>query len=244
MNSPALAFAHTPTESNDLVVLAVRACALARECVSCAIDGLINGSPAALIAVRNREEKLDHLDRELDERLATEITQVTPERARELLACLKLMLDLERVGDLVASFAERSAIVRERLDMDDIDQLTRMACALENMLEQISRAFSARNVEEAIQVLRRDAEIDRLRNLLLVRHTDNPEGLKGRESLHVLSMGNALERAGDHVKNMAEEICHLATGHTVRHLLRSKDKPVEQLFIDWLGRQNSPKQQL
>jgi len=148
------------------------------------------------------------------------------------------------VGDLVASFAERSAIVRERLDMDDIDQLTRMACALENMLEQISRAFSARNVEEAIQVLRRDAEIDRLRNLLLVRHTDNPEGLKGRESLHVLSMGNALERAGDHVKNMAEEICHLATGHTVRHLLRSKDKPVEQLFIDWLGRQNSPKQQL
>lgn len=217
---------------------------MARECVSCAIDGLINGSPAALIAVRKREEKLDHLDRELDERLATQITQVTPEQARELLACLKLMLDLERVGDLVASFAERSAIVRERLDMEDIDQLTRMACTLENMLDQIGRAFSARNVEQAIQVLRRDAEVDRLRNLLLVRHTDNPESLKGRESLHVLSMANALERAGDHVKNMAEEVCHLVTGHTVRHLLRSRDKPVEQLFIDWLGRQNAAKQQL
>lgn len=243
MNSPVLALAHSPNQSNDLVALALRASTLARECISSAIDGLINGSPAALTAVRNREEQLDHLDRQLDERLATEITQVTPEQARELLACLKLMLDLERVGDLVASFAERSAIVRDRLDMEDIDQLTRMACTLENMLEQISKAFSSRNVEQAIQVLRRDAEVDRLRNLLVVRHTDNPEGLKGRESLHVLSMANALERAGDHVKNMAEEVCHLATGHTVRHLLRSKDKPVEQLFIDWLGRQNSAKQE-
>ena len=79
-----------------------------------------------------------------------------------------------------------------------------------------------------------------LRNLLLVRHTENAEGLKGLESLHVLSMANALERAGDHIKNMAEELCHLATGHTMRHLIRSKDKPIEQLFLDWLTRQSSP----
>lgn len=214
---------------------------LAQECVSHAIDGLVNGSSAALANVRKREEKLDQLDREFDERLASEITRVSPEQARELLASLKLMLDLERVGDLVAGFAERSAIVRNRLDMDDIDQLTRMACTVENMLDLITRAFSGRNVEQALHVLRRDAEVDRLRNLLLVRHTDNPEGLKGRESLHVLFMANALERSGDHIKNMAEEVCHLATGHTVRHLLRFKDKPVEQLFLDWLSKQNSSK---
>lgn len=212
---------------------------IAQECVSHAIDGLVNGSSAALANVRKREEKLDQLDREFDERLASEITAVTPEQARELLASLKLMLDLERVGDLVAGFAERSAIVRNRLDMEDIDQLTRLACTVENMLDLITRAFSGRDVEQALHVLRRDAEVDRLRNLLLVRHTDNPEGLKGRESLHVLFMANALERAGDHIKNMAEEVCHLATGHTVRHLLRFKDKPVEQLFLDWLSKQNS-----
>jgi len=241
MNSPALAPVRSAAEPNDLAGLTTSACTLARQCISHAIDSLINGSPAALLAVRNCEEKLDQLDRELDERLAAEITRVTPEEARELLACLKLMLDLERVGDLVASFAERSAIVRNRLDMEDIDHLTRMACTLENMLEQITRTFATRNVEQAIHVLRRDAEIDRLRNLLVVRHTDNPEGLRGRESLHVLSMATALERSGDHVKNIAEEICHLDTGHSVRHLLRSKDKPVEQMFLDWLANQNSIK---
>lgn len=209
---------------------------MAKDAVSYALDGLINGSGAALQAVRSCEEKLDDLDRELDEALASTITQVDPAQARELLAAMKLMLDLERVGDLVASFAERSAIVRNRIDMEDVEQLTRMACLLENMLTKIGQAFISRDVEQAISVLRTDSEIDRLRNLIVVRHTENAEGLKGQEGLHVLSMANALERAGDHVKNMAEELCHLATGHTLRHMMRVKDKPLEQMFLDWLAR--------
>ena len=209
---------------------------MAKDAVSHALDGLINGSSAALQAVRNCEEKLDDLDRELDEELANTITQVDPAQARELLAAMKLMLDLERVGDLIASFAERAAIVRNRIEMEDVEQLTRMACLVENMLTQIGRAFTSRDVEQAIGVLRTDSEIDRLRNLIVVRHTENAQGLKGQESLHVLAMANALERAGDHVKNMAEELCHLATGHTLRHMIRVKDKPLEQMFLDWLAR--------
>jgi phosphate uptake regulator len=183
MNLPAFAVAEQPASpSSDLVEITRHACLLAKEAVSHALDGLINGSSAALQAVRRCEEKLDDLDRELDERLAGTITQVAPARARELLACMKLMVDLERVGDLVVSFAERAAIVRNRIDMEDIEQLTRMACLVENMLTQISDAFAARDVDQAIRVLRTDAEIDRFRNLLVVRHTENAEGLRGQES--------------------------------------------------------------
>src|SRR6266700_3960221 len=112
MNSKAVLAVQPTSDHPDLVDITMQACALAKESVSHAIDGLINGSASALQAVWNCEENLDGLDRELDERLATAITQVTPPQARELLACMKLMLDLERIGDLVASFAERSAIVR------------------------------------------------------------------------------------------------------------------------------------
>jgi phosphate transport system protein len=242
MNSQAAFPAQAPSGQTHLVELAMRACASAHEAVSHALDGLINGSHSALMAVRKCEEQLDCMDREMDESMAVVITQVTPQQARELLACMKLMLDLERVGDLVVSFAERSAIVRNRIDMEDVEQLTRMGCLLENMLGTMARAFASRNIEQAIQVLRADSEIDRLRNLIVVRHTENAEGIKGPESLHVLSMANALERAGDHIKNMAEELCHLAIGHTVRHLIRAKakDKPIEQLFLDWLAKQNTP----
>ncbi len=241
MNSSAFVVAKPSFTESDLVDLTREACLVAKDAVSHALDGLINGSAAALQAVRNCEEKLDDLDRELDEQMASTITRVAPDRARELLACMKLMVDLERVGDLVASFAERSAIVRNRIEMEDVEQLTRMACLVENMLAQIGRAFISRDLDQAIRVLRTDSEIDRLRNLVVVRHTENAEGLKGQGSLHVLAMANALERAGDHIKNMAEELCHLATGHTLRHLIRSKDKPLEQLFLDWLAQQNSGK---
>src|SRR5262245_16588327 len=240
MNSLASAPATKESPQSELVDLTRQACTVAKQAVSHALDGLINGSASSLEAVRACEEQLDDLDRELDERLANTITQVAPDLARELLACMKLMLDLERVGDLIASFAERSSIVRNRIEMEDVEQLTRMACLVENMLSQIGQAFSDRDVDLAIRVLRTDSEIDRLRNLLLVRHTESSEGLKGQESLHVLSMANALERAGDHIKNMAEELCHLVTGHTLRHLIRAKDKPLEQLFLDWLARQNTP----
>ncbi|HEY6272011.1 MAG TPA: PhoU domain-containing protein [Terriglobales bacterium] len=241
MNSAALVVVKQPSAQPHLIDLTRQACVVAKDAVSHALDGLINGSPSALEAVRNCEEKLDDLDRELDEDLANTITQVAPEEARELLAAMKLMLDLERVGDLIASFAERSSIVRNRIEMEDVEQLTRMACLVENMLTQIVRAFTSHNVEQAIGVLRTDAEIDRLRNLLVVRHTENAEALKGQESLHVLAMANALERAGDHVKNMAEELCHLATGHTLRHMIRAKDKPLEQMFLDWLARSSATK---
>jgi len=52
-------------------------------------------------------------------------------------------------------------------------------------------------------------------------------------------MTQSLERAGDHAKNLAEEICHLVSGQTVRHVLRSYDKPVEQMFIDDLKRKHN-----
>jgi phosphate transport system protein len=243
MSSQAILLPTGSSAQSHLVDLTLSACRLAKDEVTHAIDGLINGSRLALMEVRKCEERLDAMDAEMDEELATVITQVTPLQARELLACMKLMLDVERVGDLIASFAERAAVVRNRLDMEDIEQLTKMGCLLENMLTAMVKAFASRNMEQALHVLRSDSEVDRMRNLIVVRHTENAEGIKGPESLHVLAMANALERAGDHIKNMAEELCHLATGHTIRHMILSKDKPIEQLFLDWLNRQNAPQGQ-
>jgi phosphate transport system protein len=235
MSLPALALSDDFSYAPDLLTITQEAFAAAKSAVSHAIDGLVNGSAPSLRAVKACEEQLDNFDRELDQRLAPAITQVSAKQAQELLACMKLMIDLERTGDLVAAFAERASIVRNRIEMQDIEYLTRMACLLENMLIQARQSFCERDVEKALKVLRADSEMDRFRNLILVRHTEGPDGLPGRESLHVLLMATALERAGDHAKNMAEEVCHLVTGQTIRHLLHCKDKPVEQLYLDWLA---------
>jgi phosphate transport system protein len=240
MSLSALAPTQYHSSAPDLITITKEAFVTTKSAISSAIDGLVNGSHAAFQAVRECEQRLDNSDRELDQRLAAAITQVNVVQAQELLACVKLMIDLERTGDLIAAFSERAAIVRNRIDMEDLEYLTRMGCLLESMLEQAKQAFCERNLDQALKVLRTDSEMDRFRNLLLVRHTQNPDGLKGQESLHVLLMATALERAGDHAKNMAEEVCHLATGQSIRHALKSKDKPLEQLYLDWLKKSGDP----
>src|SRR5260370_9675739 len=99
MNFPASALAGQPSSaSSNLVNLTRQACLLAKEAVSHALDTLINGSSAALQAARRCEEKLDDLDRELDEQLARTITQVAPAQTSELQPWIELVVELDRVG--------------------------------------------------------------------------------------------------------------------------------------------------
>ena len=214
----------------------VEACCLAKEAASAAAEGIATGSVHLLNSLRQRERELDALDMEIDSAVTTAITEVEPAEARELLACMKFMISLERIGDLLLSFANSAQAAAGRVDSDDTRDLTHMATILEKMLTDVGDAFSARDVGKAVDVLRADAEIDRLRNLIFLRHIENPENIARQASLQIIFMTQALERAGDHAKNLAEEVCHLVSGHTIRHVLKTYDKPVEQMFIDYLRR--------
>ncbi len=221
-----------------LVRRTVEACALARDAAGAAAEGIATGSAALLNSLRQRERDLDAFDVEIDGGVTTAITEggVGPVEARELLACMKFMIGLERIGDLLLSFANSAQAAGGRLDSEDTRDLTQMATILEKMLTDVGSAFSHRDVNTAVEVLRADAEMDRLRNLIFLRHIENPENVTRQGSLQVIFMTQSLERAGDHAKNLAEEVCHFVSGHTVRHVLMAYDKPVEQMFIDWLRR--------
>jgi phosphate transport system protein len=217
-----------------LVRLTVQACQMAKEAAGAAAEGIATSSPALLNSIRQREKELDKLDMEIDSGVTGAITQVTAPEARELLACMKFMIGLERIGDLLLSFANSAQTAGGRLDPQDVRDLTHMATVLEKMLTDVGDSFSTRDAKKAIEVLRADTEMDRLRNLVFLRHIENPENIARQASLQVIFMTQSLERAGDHAKNLAEEVCHFVSGHTVRHVLMSYDKPIEQMFIDWL----------
>jgi len=221
------------------VALTLEACHLCRTAASGAVDVMAAGARSATRLVRDSEEALDLLDREVDQRVTSAVTQVPAGQARELLACLKIVIDLERIGDLLLSFATRAEACREKLEMPDIEDLIRMASVLEKMLAELAKGLAQREVECALRILRLDSEIDRQRNLLFARHVEGIEGGAIKPSVQVLFMAQALERSGDHGKNAAEEICYLVSGQSVRHLLRAKDKPYEQLFLDWLRKQRA-----
>jgi phosphate transport system protein len=221
-----------------LVRRTVEACHLAQEAAGAAAEGIATGSNALLNSLRKRERDLDTLDVEIDSGVTAAITEVDPPAARELLACMKFMIGLERIGDLLLSFGSSAQSVNGRVDPEDTRDLTQMATLLEKMLTDCGIAFSTRDLNKAIEVLRADAEMDRLRNLIFLRHIENPENIHRQASLQVIFMTQALERAGDHAKNLAEEICHLVSGRPARHVLIAYDKPVEKMFIEHLRRRD------
>jgi phosphate transport system protein len=221
--------------------LTLRGCEVARSSAAAVAQGIASGDAAPLDLVRTSEEELDSLDRQINEGVPIAIAGTSETDARELLSCLKYILELERVSDLLLNVANRARTIAARIAAEDAADLKQMATILEQMLSDAHVAFRDRDLKRAISIMRADAGMDRVRNLMFVRHIDNPERQPLRESFHLLFMSQTLERAGDHAKNMAEEVCHLVTGRSVRHLLRAADKPFEEMFVDWMRRQSGRK---
>ncbi len=218
-----------------ILELTIEALRVARSASVAAGEALTTGSSSAMRTLRSSEKELDSLDRDIDDLVTATITGVTGLDARELLACMKIVIALERIGDLLLSFGNRAEAVFSRLHPQDVTDLAFMSSRLERMLGDVDGAFRERSLDRAVSVLRADGEIDRMRNLIILRHLEPGQPEEGRhESFHVIAMAQELERAGDHAKNMAEEVCHLVSGHTIRHVLRTYDRPAEQLFIEQL----------
>jgi phosphate transport system protein len=226
----------TSPESH-LLELTLEAFRVAHRASAAAAEGVATSSKTLFIEVRDHERELDSLDRDIDDLVTTTINRVADDEARTLLACMKFGISLERIGDLLLSFVNRADTVAAHLDHDDLRDLIVMTSRLEQMLAEVEAAFLTRSLDKAVNVLRSDNEIDRLRNVITFRHLEPAEGLRRVDSFHVLFMAQEIERAGDHVKNMAEEVCHLVSGRTIRHVLRSYDRPVEQLFLDHVRNQ-------
>lgn len=205
---------------DELTSLVVRGCLIARDSVFNVRDFLADGSRLAFLAIKDCEKELDQIERKIDEQLPEAITRVTEAKARELLACLKFITDLERIGDLSYSSVMQLQSRREKLPAADSRQLVEMASLLYEMLEQIHQGFLKRDVLHAQIVLKSDPEVDRLCHSLFQRHLAEPNIPSGQQNFDVLLAAQALERIGDHAKNLAEELYSLAEGRSLRHNAR------------------------
>src|SRR6267143_5323228 len=205
---------------DELSAMVLRACGIARDSVFNVRDFLADNSRMAFLAIKDCEKELDQIERKIDEHLPDAITRVGEAKARQLLACLKFITDLERIGDLSYSAVMQLQSRREKLPTADSRQLVEMASLLYEMLEQIHQGFLKRDVSYAQIVLKSDPEVDRLCHSLFQRHLAEPNIPSGQQNFDVLLAAQALERIGDHAKNLAEELYSLAEGRSLRHNAR------------------------
>ncbi|HEX8814195.1 MAG TPA: PhoU domain-containing protein [Terriglobales bacterium] len=202
--------------TREMTALVEQACLVAKDAAFNLRDYLENASNMAFVTVKDCEKELDRAERIVDEKITGAITQVSEVEARELLACLKFIIDLERIGDLTWSVTFRLQQLPTKLTKEDRRDLIAMAEVLEKMLEEIHKGFVKRELESANWVLKSDSQIDHTCHEVFHRLLASHDGSRDY-SINVLLMAQAFERAGDHAKNLGEELFHLVEGRTMRH---------------------------
>jgi phosphate transport system protein len=212
---PAAPLESDPGEHEDLTRLALKGFLIARDAAFNVPDLLNNSSRMAFLAIKDCEKELDIIERQIDERMPAAITRVNERRARQLLSSLKCTTDLERIGDLLMSVGLRMQARTEKVPASDLRQLGEMSAILREMLELIHTGFTTLDLEK---------EIDRICHALFQKHLAEsvPEG---PSEFEVLLMAQALERAGDHGTNLAEELYSLIEGRSLRHVPKKKASP-------------------
>jgi phosphate transport system protein len=205
------------TSLDDLSRTALKAFLIARDAASNVPDLFIQSSRMAFLAIKECEQELDVIERYIDERIPAAITRVNEARARQLLTSLKCTTDLERIGDLVMSMAMRVQARTGKIAASDVRQLVEMSAILREMLDLVYRGFVDLDLECARKVLQMDKDIDRVCHSLFQKHLTGQAADSNPLSFEVLLMAQALERAGDHTTNLAEDLYSLIEGRSLRH---------------------------
>lgn len=151
---------------------------------------------------------------------------------RQVVATLKITNDLERMGDLAVSLAERVISLAEMPAVYEPPELEPMMTAVGAMVNKSLGALTFRNVALATQVLESDDLVDRYRDLifegLMARISEQPS--QAAPNLQLVLVSRYLERLADHATNIAEDIIFWVRGLDVRHG-RARDAAIADAIV-------------
>lgn len=136
---------------------------------------------------------------------------------RLIISVLKMSIDLERMGDLALEIAVITKITSSVPPVKPLIDLPRMAEICQQMLADTMKAFENKDVELARQTARRDDEVDMLfdqvRRELISYMIEDPKKITGAQ--HLTFVARYLERIGDHITNLCENVVFMVTGERV-----------------------------
>ena len=200
---------------------------LAEEQLDNAIIALSKRDVALADQVILRDEKLDVLEREIEEKAILTIAKRQPMALdlREIMVAIRVSADIERIGDLAKNTAKRTHAISEALPRRLSTGLARMGSMAQAQLKDVLDAYARRDDAAAMAVWRSDEDLDALYNSifreLLTYMMEDPRNIS--LCTHLLFGAKNLERIGDHTTNIAENIHYLIHGKTITEGRPKKD---------------------
>ncbi|MDH3318809.1 MAG: phosphate signaling complex protein PhoU [Betaproteobacteria bacterium] len=195
---------------------------LVEEQIIRAMEALAAGDMPQIEKVIADDHRVNAMEVELDELCSHIIARRQPAAVdlRLLMTVIKTITDLERIGDEAEKIGRMAKLIHtaERQHMPRMD-LSPMAERALAMLRQSLDAFARLDVSEAMRVVKLDSEVDdafrAIMRQLITFMMEDPRTIT--RSLEILFIAKAIERIGDHAKNMAEYVVYMVKGRDVRH---------------------------
>lgn len=193
------------------------------------VERMIGGTMRALVQrdedlaneMMELDSEVDRDESEIDELCLSLLAKRQPVAGdlRFITLCMKIVTDLERMGDLAVNIAERThELMREPLLKPLID-LPRMAELAQGMVHGALDALVAKDVKKAEEILESDDRVDKLNEQIfreLVTYIIEDSNA-ARRAISLLFVSKYLERIGDHATNIAEMVIFWSEGQDIRH---------------------------
>jgi phosphate transport system protein len=189
--------------------------------VSEAVEALRKRDVERARAVIDADRAVNQMEVAIDERCIRMLALRQPAASdlRFIAAALKMVTDLERIGDLAVNMAERVAALLDEPPLRAVEELPDMAGAARRMLQAVLEAFVASDAVGAEAVIAADPALD----AWMVRLFSEVEADMRRapdvvaRGLATIFFAKHIERMADHTTNIAEMVIYLIRGHDVRH---------------------------
>ena len=173
--------------------------------------------------VIDRDRQVNAYDIEVDEQCVNLLALHQPAAGdlRFITTAMKIVTDLERIGDQAVNIAQRALELNREPQLKPYIDLPRMADRAQRMVKESLDAFVARDTALARQVCGEDAEVDALKEQifreLLTYMMEDPRTVS--RAIRVILISRFMERVADHATNIAEMVIYLVEGKMVRHTL-------------------------
>ena len=180
--------------------------------IAMAIEALTDKDDILAKRIMERDDQVDHAQKKIENICFNLLIQQQPvaRDLRTVTAAMKMVTDMERIGDHAADISEMTLLMGKESPSDKVQHINKRASETVIMLNHSIEAYVERNKEKAKEVIEHDNVVDQLfdevkKDIINLIQKDSGDG---EEALDLLMVAKYFERIGDHATNIAEWVIY------------------------------------
>jgi len=219
---------HFQKELQELKEDLLKMAALVEEAINTAVQSLVKRDSDLAKKTFEGEDKINDMELAIDDSCLKLLALRHPMAAdlRFITSAMKIVTDLERMGDQAINIAERAIYLNQEPQLKPYIDIPRMAEITQSMVKDVLDAFVTQNSKLARSVCERDDLVDGLNDQvfreLLTFMMSEPQTVT--RAVHLMIVCRCLERIADHATNLAEDVIFMLDAHVIKHHADVKEK--------------------